>query len=237
MKKLLFFLFPVYAFGQVGIHTTNPESTLHVAGENSNVKIEGLSAANNPNNLGTESTSRVFVNRFGDLVLGTRNDNIRFILDSADYIPDDREQKVVQTGTGDNFSYLVPNNVTFPSFILTADAIVEVNYSLSWRIERNVPAKLSDNASRTVKSTIFVYDHQIGAHLPTTYALTAQHYANGSSTLGADRFFYNTGSDYIFLPAGRYTLHFGGLVGSLGNQNAYAYFGGDKDQLQILVYY
>src|SRR5690606_19736809 len=119
MKKLIFLLFPVFTFGQVGIHTSNPQSTLHVAGATSNVKVEGLNANNNPNNLGAESTTRVFVDKFGDLVLGDRNDNIRFIMDIEDYIPNDREQKVVQTGPGDNFTYLVPQNHTFPSFTLT----------------------------------------------------------------------------------------------------------------------
>lgn len=237
MKNLLFFLVPVFAFGQVGIHTTNPKALLHVAGDTSNVKIEGLNAFYNPNNLGTESTTRVYVDKNGDLVLGDRNDNIRFIMDSEDYIPNNREQKVVQTGTGDNFTYLVPNDYTFPSFTLTEDAIIEINYSLSWRIERNVPQKVNDNGARTVKSTVFIYDHTTSNYLPTTYALTAQFYSNGDSNRGADRLFFSTGSDYVFLPAGTYTIHFGGLVGAQGNDNIFAYFGADKDQLQILAYY
>lgn len=237
MKKILFLLLPVFTYGQVGIYTSNPESTLHVAGEDSNVKIEGLSAQYNPKNLGEESTTRVYVDKFGDLVLGDRNDNIRFIMDSEDYIPNNREQKVVQTGTGDNFTYLVPNDYTFPSFTLTDYAVIEINYSLSWRIERNVPQKISDNGARTVKSTVFIFDHSTGTYLPTTYALTAQFYSNGSSTRGADRFFYNTGSDYVYLPPGTYTVHFGGLVGAQGNDNIMAYFGAEKDQLQILAYY
>ncbi|GGD97470.1 hypothetical protein [Planktosalinus lacus] len=237
MKNILFFLLPLYTFGQVGIHTSNPESTLHVAGENSNVKVEGLNAINNPNNLGSESTSRVYVDANGDLVLGDRDDNLRFIMDNEDYIPNNREQKVVQTGTGDNFTYLVPNNHTFPSFTLTDDAVIEINYSLSWRIERNIPQKISDNGARTVKSTIFIYDHATSTYLPTTYALTAQFYSNGDSSKGADRFFYSTGSDYVSLPPGTYTVHFGGLVAGFGNDNIFAYFGADKDQLQILAYY
>lgn len=237
MKNILFLLFPVFTFAQVGIYTSNPESTVHVAGENSAVKIEGLSAQYNLNNMGDESSSRVFVDKHGDLVLGSRSDNIRFILDSEDYIPNNREQKVVQTGTGDNFTYLVPSNYTFPSFTLTDHAVIEINYSLSWRIERNVPQKISDNGARTVKSTVFIYDHSTSSYLPGTYALTAQFYSNGSSTRGADRFFYNTGSDYVSLPPGTYTVHFGGLVGAQGNDNIMAYFGADKDQLQILVYY
>jgi hypothetical protein len=165
MKKLLFLLFPVLTFGQVGIHTLNPESTLHVAGDSSNVKIEGLNAENNSTNLGAESTTRVYTNKYGDLVLGDRNDNIRFIMDSEDYIPNNREQKVVQTGTGDNFTYLVPNDYIFPSFTLTDDAVIEINYSLSWRIERNSSQKISDNGSRTVKTTVFIYDHATASYL------------------------------------------------------------------------
>lgn len=237
MKKFLFILIPFYSFGQVGIHNLNPESTLDVGGQNSTVRVEGLNAINDPKNLGEESTTRVFVNKYGDLVLGDREDNIHFIMDIEDYIPNDREQKVVQTGTGGNFSLLVPSDYSFPSFTLTDEAIVEINYSLSWGIERNSAHKLFDNGARSVKSTVFIFNNETETYLPTTYALTAQFYSNGDEVLGADGFFYSTGTDYVYLSAGTYTIHFGGKLESYGNANVFSYFGGDKDQLQILAYY
>jgi len=237
MKQLLIFLFPLFTLAQVGINTTTPKATLHVAGATSTIKLEGLSAAYNPNNLGAKSTTRVFANKEGDLVLGERTDNIRFIMDSEDYIPNNREQKVVQTGTGDNFTYLAPSDYIFPSFSLPVNAIIEINYSLSWRIERNTSQKISDNGARTVKSTVFIYKHATSTYLPTTYALTAQFYSNGSTTKGADRFFYSTGSYYVSLPPGTYTIIFGGLLGAQGNDNVFVYFGADKDQLQVIAYY
>jgi hypothetical protein len=236
--RLIAFLFLNFQMlGQVGIKTTDPQATLHVAEESSTIKIEGLSFLNNNNNLGSNSSTRVFVNSFGDLVLGNRNDNINFILDIADYIPNNREFNFPQTGTGENFTYLVPNSYTFQTFTLTQEAIVEINYSVSWRIRKNNSQKVSDRGARSVETAVYILNNATSSYLPKTYALTGQFYSNGDTQLGAAGFFYNTGSDYVLLNAGTYTIHFGGRVTGGGNENITIYFGGDNDQLQIVAYY
>ena len=53
-------------FGQVGVNTNNPQKELHVGGNNSTIRVEGLNTPNNPNNLGTASTTPVYVNANGD---------------------------------------------------------------------------------------------------------------------------------------------------------------------------
>jgi len=53
-------------FGQVGINTTNPQQDLHVAGNNSTIRIDGLNSTNNPNNNGNANLS---VNADGDLTV------------------------------------------------------------------------------------------------------------------------------------------------------------------------
>lgn len=54
--QLLLFAFAlgINANAQVGINITTPwpEEELHIGGDTSNIRIEGLNAANNPNNLG-----------------------------------------------------------------------------------------------------------------------------------------------------------------------------------------
>jgi hypothetical protein len=237
MRTLLLLLIPVFSFSQVGIYTQNPTATLHVAGTSSTVKIEGLSTDYNVNNLGTQSTTRVFVNEDGDLVLGERTDNIAFIFDIQDYIPNNREQKVNQTGTGSNFQYLTSGDIYHPSFTLPVDGIIEVNYSLSWRMERNNAQRVSDKGARVIKTAVFIKNNATGNFLPDSYAITGQFYSNGSTSEGADQWFYNTASDYISLPAGTYTIIFGGLVQAGGNSTVASYFGGRDDQLQVIAYY
>lgn len=240
MKQLyvFFLLLSCVGYTQVGINTPDPEETLHVAGDSATVMLEGLNAENNYENKGEGSFTRVFANAEGDLVLGDADDNINFILDEENYIPDNMEVKVVQTGTGENFTKIDPSQYNFPSFTIDDDAILEVNYSISWKIIRNdVPKRIQDDGARTVKTTVFVYDEIAGEYLDETYALTAQFYANGEEYRGAYEYFYSSGSDYMQLPPGTYTIVFGGLVGAHGNDNIFARFGGDKDQLQLIVYY
>ena len=55
MKRIVLILFLGFAVSieaQVGINTLEPKQTLHVAGTTENVRVEGLNATNNPNNLG-----------------------------------------------------------------------------------------------------------------------------------------------------------------------------------------
>ena len=61
--------FACLMYGQVGIGTTNPQQQLHVAGVNSTIRVEGLSAANNIGNDGVHDAP-VLVNANGDLILG-----------------------------------------------------------------------------------------------------------------------------------------------------------------------
>ena len=85
MKKYLYSLIvmiPAVFLGQVGIKTTNPQQGLHVGGATSTVKIDGLSYPTNPNNLGPGSSSRVFVDANGDLVLGTAQNNLAILFDA-----------------------------------------------------------------------------------------------------------------------------------------------------------
>ncbi len=53
--------------GKVGIGTTNPEETLHIAGESANIRVEGLNGVNNPK---TNYPANVLVNSEGTLLVG-----------------------------------------------------------------------------------------------------------------------------------------------------------------------
>ena len=77
MKKIITLLHILAVTGivaQVGINTQNPQQEVHLAGSTENVRVEGLNAANNVNNLGNGSTTRVLVDEDGDLILGTADE-------------------------------------------------------------------------------------------------------------------------------------------------------------------
>jgi len=247
---LLFLIIPLFSYSQVGIFTSNPEEELHIAGTNSqNVIIEGLSKTMNDKNLGPESTTKVFVNNEGDLVLGDRDDNINFIYDYDDYIV--TETFVInQTGTGSNFTKITlptsnPND--WETFTMLQDGFIEVNYSLSWYIGKNEQNDIMDSGARVVESSIYIYDHTESDYIlnesaeDAEFAITGQFYSNGHRTIGAagkgNASFYNTGSDYIPLAAGTYSVILGVRLTEIGNNNVKLYPGRANDQLQVIAYY
>jgi len=101
MKKKYTYIFALttqilcYSQGNVGINNTNPQEELHIRGNSSNIRIEGLNEVNNPNNLGTSGTSKVFVNGAGDLVLGEVSDNVQLIFDSENYLNDEQKPGIL----------------------------------------------------------------------------------------------------------------------------------------------
>ena len=137
MKKIylilgLLFVTPL-AFSQVGINTNNPQQPLHVAGAIETIRVDGLSAVNNPNNLGVGSTTPVHIDDNGDLVLGTQSTNIEILFDSENYLIDGISPTTLINQTGGGFGYStagIPVGGTAATFTLTANAIVEINYSV-----------------------------------------------------------------------------------------------------------
>jgi len=148
-------------FGQVGINMPNPQQTLHVGGSTENVRIEGLNYPNNSNNLGPESTTRVYVNALGNLVLGGINDIPPLLIDSGNYLENQEtpENVVIQVGHGMGYTPTAsPNNWSDYVFTLIDTAVVEVNYSVSWNIYNQIDDKrkrINDNRARVVHTGMY----------------------------------------------------------------------------------
>ena len=84
--KILFIMafVPMFSIAQnIGINTPTPAEQVHVAGATSTIRIDGLDATNNVKNLGAGSSSRVYVNAAGDLVLGDATNNVEVIFNNA----------------------------------------------------------------------------------------------------------------------------------------------------------
>jgi hypothetical protein len=266
---IVFICNAINTLAQVGINTQTPQEELHVAGSSSNIRIDGLNETNNPNNLGTVNTSKVFVNEFGDLVLGELDDNVQLIFDSENYLRDVQNPTslILQTGEGDGFSQAgIPTLGLAASFTLTAPAVVEVNYSVSWNVGKNVTpiSRIDDFRARVVQTGMyFRKDNYFGAPIVNDYfgnpingyalcitsscsevagmiAVSGQIYNNSDSNNGEWRRYRNSASDYVVLGPGTYTPMFAAQL-EVGDTNSTGaiklYLGVENDEVQIIAHY
>lgn len=266
----LIFLVTVNMFSQnVGIKTTSPEEELQIAGETSTIRVEGLNEINNINNLGTNSTSKVFVNQFGDLVLGELKDNIQLIFDSENYLRDVQNPTslILQTGEGSGFSQAgIPTLGLAASFTLTAPAVVEINYSVSWNLGKNATptSRIDDYRARVVQTGVyFRLNDYTGPPVVNDYfgnpinggalcinssctqvagmiGINGQIYNNEDKDEGVWSGFRNSASDYVVLGPGTYTPMFAAQL-EVGDTNATGaikmYLGVENDEVQVIAHY
>lgn len=266
----LIFLVTVNMFSQnVGIKTTSPEEELHIAGETSTIRVEGLNEINNINNLGTNSTSKVFVNQFGDLVLGELKDNIQLIFDSENYLRDVQNPTslILQTGEGSGFSQAgIPTLGLAASFTLTAPAVVEINYSVSWNLGKNATptSRIDDYRARVVQTGVyFRLNDYTGPPVVNDYfgnpinggalcinssctqvagmiGINGQIYNNEDKDEGVWSGFRNSASDYVVLGPGTYTPMFAGILfvaSTNGMGQVSMQVGRGDDEVVIIAHY
>lgn len=254
---------------QVGIGTNSPVEEVHLSGASSNVRVEGLNNPNNPKNLGGTNNARVFVNSSGDLVLGDRDKNLDILFDVYNYLKDAEDtggansNVITQNGTGTGYQIAGSPNTPGPgtsNFTLSKKAIVEINYNLSWKIQKNVSGIIDDGAERIFQT--FMYLIQTAGpvangpypKLVTSDAdggglivsgrlglgLSGQFYNNKDKDFGAYKFFYNNGTDYTVLGPGTYQPMFAAqiAVNTTGGTGAVkAFIGGGNDEVQIIAHY
>lgn len=261
MKKIhyLLLILPSALFSQIGIKTTTPQEEVHIAGSTSTIRVEGLNATNNSANLGVGNSTKVFVDGEGDLVLGAATNNIEVLFNPFNYLADPQNtggidaNVVNQTGTGSGYTTAGWPRQSGPgldTFTLTRNAIVEINYSISWEVEKSgIP--VDDQHARVVQTLMYlrqggpsgaiVTNDLDGVPLTIGFALglNGQFYTCGS-TAGANRHGFNTGTDYVKLGPGTYCPMFAAqlAVGNTGGTGAVKMFlGGGQDEVQIIAHY
>lgn len=261
MKHFYYILIslPITLFAQIGVNTTTPLEEVHVAGNTSTIRVEGLNAANNTGNLGAGNSTRVFVDGDGDLVLGTVTNNIEVLFNPFNYLSDPQDtggadaNVINQTGTGSGYTnagWPRQSGAGLDTFTLTKNAIVEINYSISWEIEKS-GSPVDDQHARVVQTLLYlrnggpsgpiITNDLDGVPLTIGYALglNGQFYTCGSTT-GANKHGFNTGTDYVKLGPGTYCPMFAAqlAVGDTSGTGAVKMFlGGGQDEVQIIAHY
>jgi hypothetical protein len=256
-KHYLKFILLATSFGfcQVGIGTTTPLETLHLAESNSTIRIESLNTINNGKNNGTE-LAPVYVDKDGELTLtapvftgaGSAGSPLNFIIDIPNFVPDNLSgfsapnDKLGRIITSDNTNESIEGFIYSVPFTTPQSCVVEIKHSISVILSGTdlaIPSKtyISDGKTRTLQ-TFFCFD--IGndglspAEKAIKYGFQGQFYA--SNTGGITGYPYLNSHGYATLPPGTHSIHFFAIVSDPPSTFTSIGFGGSLDFLKIRVY-
>ena len=230
IKALIIFSFACLAniYGQVGINTTNPQEALHIAGSDSNVRVEGLNSSNNVKNLGGVNNYNMMVDLNGDLSLGLQSGLLRSVtkLTSPVVVQSDAD-------SGLNDAELYQEN-----FTLAQRALVVITYNVAIEfMSYDGLTKLKDGRAKIAHNYFYIGDGTT-ADTSKAYGMTSNVYSNYIDD-GAINSVYNSHSEIISLNPGTYSIHMQGAVfgGGLTSDASFRGIFGNGDRLDISVIY
>lgn len=210
---------------RIGIKTNNPQTALHIAGNNNTVRIDELNFTNNVNYT-TNEPMPVYVDTDGNLHLQPSLVQNFLVADIQDFIANPGITAQHSSGTG------VTVDLNTINITLTQESLVQINYQVSVDITLANGNQITDGASRMYRTWVEVNGDgtQIG-------------YASGSyncrpTTPGtyANTDFYLSASGFVQLPPGNHTLVLKGL-GFAGNFSYRVVFGkATTDRLTVTVH-
>jgi hypothetical protein len=231
MKKIFFLLilclvpFPTL-YSQVGVDTSNPQQTLHIAGSTGTLRVDSLNGTNNDNNGGdadgdtdpTNDTYPLYVDENGEFTLEL---SIFENSDDTDAFDDTTLPTSTVTLLANDGDGIATTTIKTYSITVSRPTVIEAKYGLSFNIYLNsLYTDITDNYARRVQTYITVTGQT------RKYAAASKVYASGS-TLSVNGDFYNSSSSYLTLPAaGVYDITFMGLV----DAGVKASGGGDNSQ-------
>lgn len=231
-KNILYFLifFGVQlGLAQVGIGTTNPQADLHIAGENSTIRLEGLNVANNPANDGGRLMPTL-VDSQGRIALSGQNTTIdSFVITDASSMFSQRQVvEITQTSS-------VIQNIYNYEITITAKAFIEIKYSVPYLVystyneNTQQGTKIQDGKARQIQ-TYFTIDGG-----DNKYGMISQNYYNVHNGGGVGQFF-NAGFAFVGLEPGTYTLNFYANVLASPTNTSAIVFGGEEAFLRFRFY-
>jgi hypothetical protein len=204
--------FKVNSNGSTGIGTISPQKELHIAGNNSTIRIEGLSVANNANN-NPEDVVPVYVNNDGDLVTRPSLYQSRMPINLRNFL--NPGITISASNGASQIQLLNDSNIT-----LTQPSLVHYSYQVSVSIANATGNAIVDGAPRLYGSFAILNDDGSNYEAYATGTYTNAHVTTtpGTTTTYASGFYYLNGSGYLELPAGTHNLKlfgfgFGGQFG------------------------
>ena len=221
-------LLTVSVTAQVGIGTTAPQEALHVAGNTSTIRIDGLNSTNNSNNLGGSNMYNVLVNSSGTLSLGNLSGEVSSTSEISTPV-------IVQTTAT---AGLNSNELYKKNFTLTQRAMVIITYYVALDFENyDGSAKLDDGRAKVAHNYFYLGDGTT-ADTSTAYGMTSVVYSNVNCDT-ATGYIYNSRSMTIALEPGTYSVHLQGAVygGDLTSEAAFRVAFGNGDRLDIQAIY
>lgn len=197
---------------QVGINTTNPRQSLHIAGATGTLRVESLDHNNNPQNGGDVNGDLDLTNDTFPLYVDANGD---FTLELQTVVVSDGSDIFDHTSLPTSSVFLSENDVDgevttkIAAYTLTVNrpAILEVKYGVSFNVYADVLKNpITDQKARLIGNYIEVTGDS------RLYGPTTQSYSSRSTTTQTGSI-YNGHSTYIKLPAaGIYEVSIMGLV-------------------------
>jgi hypothetical protein len=250
-------LFYVSTYSQVGIGTTNPQNDLHIACNNSTIRIEGLDSTNDALNTGTELIP-VYIDNKGNFTLKKPNYvsggtgyalPLNFLMDTPNFVPDNL---LGLPAPHDKYGTVINSDATNQSttgliYTITinvpANSMIEVKHAMSVffsSTDLSIPpysSPITDEKTISVQ-TFFCFDIDSDGLSPAEYALQygtkGQYYA--STKGGTNGYPYMNSQGYASLPAGTHTVYFFGVVNDAPGTFTSIGFGGANEYLKIRVF-
>ncbi|RXG11335.1 hypothetical protein DSM03_1183 [Leeuwenhoekiella aestuarii] len=208
---------------RVGISQGTPQEKLHIGGTNSTIRTDGLSNANNAENVAGDPMP-VYVDDNGTMVLQPSLVQTYMPVNEYNFTTGN----TVNSSTGAGVNTTLYNT----SITLSQNSLVFINYQFSVQLFRNDGSTITDGKPRLFRGWI-----EVDGDNTRPYGYDTGTYANRPDTNGtyANGFYYLSGSTYVQLTPGTHTINLFGR-GFGGNFDFQIIFGGTNfDHFQVVV--
>ncbi|PHQ28312.1 hypothetical protein [Leeuwenhoekiella nanhaiensis] len=219
--------------GNVGISNTAPKEKLHISGNTSTIRVDGLNTTNNATNVAGDPMP-VYVDDNGTMVL--RPSLVQTYLAANDYnfLTGTGNAVISDSNTGAAKDILLLTK----TITLTQASLVEMKYMYSVSVSRRNDAVITDGAPRLYRGWItvnggtehFAYDSGTYNQAHTSTG------GGGSTTTYAAGFYYLNGSSYVQLPAGTHTFRLYGRGFGADFDYKMIFGESDHDRFQLIVH-
>lgn len=234
---------------EIGMFTNNPQNDVHIAGNNTGIRIDAFSNANNVDNNGVDDAV-LYVDINGDLLIKPSL--------TQNQMPEDNALTFTPTPTfiTSNQGAFAQTTIYSTTFTLTQDALVEIVYQVGVGLTDRFANPINDGQPRQYGTAILINGTIVG-YTSEAYTSNPDDVPNNRTVIISSGTFFLNGNGYAQLagaPAGTtYTVDVVGFVaggrveftflpGVADNANSFGVigeFGGNLglDRFQIITHY